>query len=165
MGKDLKRLQDLKFQIESNGMNKNLNILASVDLHDLRKCDGILVAVNTNDPIINENHIDIAKKVVISDLSVPTAVSKELGDLPNLSVTPFSASIKLEKDSEHLTTSCSPRGTALCCLAEAILNGFEDIPEQLRGDITMEGFERVESQAHKFGFIHKTDKTKSYKVY
>ncbi|MCJ7468121.1 MAG: aminotransferase class III-fold pyridoxal phosphate-dependent enzyme [Maribacter sp.] len=165
LGKDLKRLQNLKYQMESNGIYKNLNIIVSVDLQDLRKCDGILVAVNTNDPIINGNHIDIAKKVVISDLSVPTAVSKELSDFRNISVTPFSASIKLEKDSEHLTTSCSPRGTALCCLAEAILNGFEDIPVQLRGDITIEGFERVEMQANKYGFINKTDKTKSYKVH
>ena len=104
-------------------------------------------------------------KTVISDLSVPTALSTELSDFPNICITPFSASIKLDEDPEHLTTSCSPRGTALCCLAEAILNGLEEIPVQLRGEITIDGFEGVEKVAKKYGFIQKIDKMKSYKVY
>ncbi|MGB3152833.1 MAG: hypothetical protein WBB27_19415, partial [Maribacter sp.] len=165
VGKDLKRLKNQANQIVGLSANKTIEIVTSVNLQDLKNCNGILVAVNTNDAIINEHHIDIMKKTVISDLSVPTALSEGLNDFPNICITPFSASVALEKDPDYLTTSCSPRGTALCCLAEAILNGFEEIPFQLRGDITMEGFEKVEKQAEKFGFFHKTDKIKSYKVY
>ncbi|PXX28327.1 aminotransferase class III-fold pyridoxal phosphate-dependent enzyme [Arenibacter sp. ARW7G5Y1] len=165
VGNNLKRLQNLEKEIKSNSPDKHMDIIPSVDLRDLKKCDGILVAVNTNDPIININHMSTTKKIVISDLSVPTALSADLRDFPNICITPFSASIKLEEDPEQLTTSCSPRGTALCCLAEAILNGLEEIPVQLWGEITIDGFERVEKVAKKYGFIHKIDKMKSYKVF
>lgn len=162
-GKNSARLKTLATEISSRRENKKININYSFQMRDLKECDAILVVVNTNDPIIGKNHIARDKPVIISDLSVPAAVSSELQDCSNVQLFPFGASIKLQEDPDVLVTSCSPRGTALCCIAEAFLNAFEEIEVDLKGEITYEGFQVVEALAEKHGFIRDMKSIKSYK--
>ncbi|MDZ7607348.1 MAG: hypothetical protein U5K79_17590 [Cyclobacteriaceae bacterium] len=70
---------------------------------------------------------------------------------------------KLPEDPDFLITSCSPRGTALCCTAEAFLMAFECHAYDFRGNITLDGFNLIHDLAVKHGFIQNTGFLKSYK--
>jgi glutamyl-tRNA reductase len=52
----------------------------------IQKCDIILVATNSNDPIISKSHLENFGKKLIIDLSIPYNVEKEAQDLPNVTL-------------------------------------------------------------------------------
>ncbi|MEL0455403.1 aminotransferase class III-fold pyridoxal phosphate-dependent enzyme [Flavobacteriaceae bacterium SZ-1-7] len=165
VGKNLNRLEKLVSKLSLHDINPNLDVVLSTNLKDLKVCDAVLTAVNTNDPILHTNHIDSQKPVIISDVSVPSAISPELMEQSNVYVQNFSASVKLQMDPDYLVTSCSPKGTSLCCVAESILNAFEEAPINLLGNISYEGFQIIEDLAKKHNFITDTDIVKSFKTY
>jgi predicted amino acid dehydrogenase len=162
-GKSNRRLEELKMSIVEHDEHKRTKIMTSIDLMDLRKCNAIINTANTNDPIIYANQLLKIKPVIISDISIPAGISDEIQLCPNVEVIPFIASVTLPQDADFLVTSCSPRGTALCCAAEAILASFENIPIDLRGDISLEGFDMIYNLAIKHGFIENTKVIRSYK--
>jgi len=138
-------------------------IHGSMNLNDLEECDAIIIAVNSNDPVLYPKHIRKNQPVLITDLSVPSGISEELRTLPNIQIVPFAASIKLPEDQDFLITSCSPRGTALCCTAEAFLMAFERQAYDFRENITLDGFNLIHDLAVKHGFIKNTGLLRSYK--
>jgi len=162
-GRNLVKLQEIKSEILSQFGQKDKKIIAMGHLKYLNRCDAFIVAVNTNDPIIYPEHIKKNSKVLITDLSVPKGIAEEISYFKNVHVLPFAASIKLSEDPDFMATSCSPRGTALCCMAEAFLNAMEYIPNDMRGDISLEGFNRVYEMAKKIGFIQNTGSLRSFK--
>ena len=52
----------------------------------IKKCDIILVATNSNDPIISKSHLENFGDKLIIDLSIPYNVEKEAQDLPNVTL-------------------------------------------------------------------------------
>ena len=163
VGRSNTKLNLIKDELPENSLKRNIKLNCSTDLKDLKRCDAIIVAVNTNDPIIYPNHIKENLPVLIADLSIPGGVAEELQGNDQVHILPFAASIKLMEDEDYLITSCSPRGTALCCTAEAFLNAFENTNVNLRGDITYQGFNIIDALARKYGFIQHIDNLRTYK--
>jgi acetylornithine/succinyldiaminopimelate/putrescine aminotransferase/predicted amino acid dehydrogenase/acyl-CoA synthetase (AMP-forming)/AMP-acid ligase II len=164
IGKNNTKLNSLKRAILKKNKQKNRKIYKSLNLGNLKKCDAFIVAVNSNDPIIYPEHIKKNKSILIADLSIPTALSDDILHNKNIHKLPNGASIKLTNDADFLATSCSPKGTALCCIAEALLLAFEPLPLDFRGKISLEGFDMVYNLAKKKKFIYNTDKLRSFKT-
>ena len=163
-GKSEDKLDNVRHELENLKARQDISVVVSTDLSRLVDCNAIINTANTNDPIIYPAHLSSEKPTIISDISIPAGVSDEVFSKPNVKIIPFVSSVSLPEDPDFLVTSCSPRGTALCCAAEAILAGFEDITVELRGDITLKGFEIIYELAQKYGFIHNTKSIKSYKT-
>jgi acetylornithine/succinyldiaminopimelate/putrescine aminotransferase/predicted amino acid dehydrogenase/long-subunit acyl-CoA synthetase (AMP-forming) len=110
-------------------------IMSSENINDIKNADIIISCSNTNDPLVYPRHIALNKPVLISDLSVPSAISPEINSLPNVTSMPFSAYVTLPEDKDIVISSYSPPGTVFCCAAEAILLGLENFKGILKGRI------------------------------
>jgi acetylornithine/succinyldiaminopimelate/putrescine aminotransferase/predicted amino acid dehydrogenase/long-subunit acyl-CoA synthetase (AMP-forming) len=148
LGKRLKSLVDIKI---------------SDDMNEIRNAEIIIVCTNTNDPIVLPHHIASSKPVLISDLSVPSAVSAEVFKLPNVVGIPFSAYVTLPEDKDAVISSYSPPGTVFCCAAEAILLGLERFKGTLKGRIIPEEVKNMTLLAQKHKLFQKTGSLGSFK--
>lgn len=127
----------------------------AVDLRPLKQCDIISVSTNTNDPIIFPHHLKDGEPVLISDVSIPSALAAGVASMPNVTTLPFASYVALPEDPDFVISSHTPRGTAFCCAAEAMLCGLEapDIP--LKGRITLEAIDALTALARKHGLFEK----------
>lgn len=142
----------------------DITVQLETDLGCLRRCDVVLISTNTNDPIIFRHHIRQTEKVLISDNSVPAAVSEEVISMPNVISLPFASYIQLPYDPDFLISTYTPRGTLFCCAAEAVLCALEKVDVPLRGKITGEAVEVITRLADKHGFFASMGAIKSFKT-
>ncbi len=161
INKNRQKLELVVKEIKAKKINLILEI--ATDFDALRQCDIISVATNTNDPIIFPHHLKEDEPVLISDLSVPTAVSAEAEKMKNVSTLPFASYIALSEDPEFIISSYTPKGSVFCCAAEALLCGLEPIDIPLRGKITPEAINLVTAQAKKYRFFEKLGIIPSFK--
>ncbi len=153
-GRSTKRISETIFNIDKEiKESKDHNITITADLNQLQNCNVIIVATNTNAPIIFPHHIQTNEEVIISDLSVPKAVSGEVNEMNNVVPVNFASYIKLREEPDFIISSHTPKGTVFCCAAEAILNGLEQINSTLKGKITTDGVEEVTQLAQKYYFF------------
>lgn len=146
-----------------NRHKETVFIRSSENIYDVRDADIIIVCSNTNDPIVLPHHISTKKPVLISDLSVPSAVSGDVARLPNVRIIPFSSYITLPDDESTVISSYSPRGTLFCCAAEAILPSIKDFPGALKGRILPEEVRMITDLAKRNRFFTKTGNLVSYR--
>jgi acetylornithine/succinyldiaminopimelate/putrescine aminotransferase/predicted amino acid dehydrogenase/acyl-coenzyme A synthetase/AMP-(fatty) acid ligase len=144
--------------------NQKIEILSTQNLAETKKADVIVICTNTNDPIVFPHHIASDKPVIISDLSVPSAVSEEVKLLPNVTVLPFVSYIRLPEDPHVVISPISPPGTVFCCAGEAVLLGMEPFTEPLKGKITPQAVKKMTGLADQYGFFHSIESMKSYKT-
>ena len=144
--------------------NQKIEILSTQNLAETKKADVIVICTNTNDPIVFPHHIASDKQVIISDLSVPSAVSEEVKLLPNVTVLPFVSYIRLPEDPHVVISPISPPGTVFCCAGEAVLLGMEPFTEPLKGKITPQAVKKMTGLADQYGFFHSIESMKSYKT-
>jgi predicted amino acid dehydrogenase len=144
--------------------NQNIEIKHSTNLAEIKNADVIVVCTNTNDPIVFKHHISRDKPVLISDLSVPSAVSEEVRHLPNVTVLPFAAYVCLPEDGNVVISSYSPPGTVFCCAGEAILLALESCDQPLKGKISPEAVKSITRLGSKYGFFDTIDSMTSYKT-
>ena len=154
-------LKGIKNSIRSD---KKTKIEISTDLLPLKKCNIIIVATNTNDPIIHTHHLSQKHPIILSDLSVPAAISKEVKLMKNIINIPFASYIHLPDNPEIKISSHTPRGAVFCCVAEAMLYGLEPVNLSLKGHITMDGIKSIKSLAEKHHFFDNLGKVKTYKT-
>lgn len=147
-----------------NRMNSSVNILTTSNIFDVRDADVIVVCSNTNDPILFPHHIAGDKPVLISDLSVPSAVSQDVTKLTNVTTIPFSSYVTLPEDKNAVISSYSPQGTIFCCAAEAIILGLDRFPGALKGRILPEEVKMMTALAEKNGFLMKMGNMSSFKA-
>jgi predicted amino acid dehydrogenase len=153
-GRSSKKLQESFSEIQKGKIKEKHTIIKTEeDLGRLRKCNVIIVATNTNDPIIFPHHIHPNAEVIISDLSIPRAVSEEVYEMGNVVPLNFASYIKLPEESELVISSHTPKGTVFCCAAEAILNGLHPIDCKLKGRITIEGVRKVMELGEEYHFF------------
>jgi predicted amino acid dehydrogenase len=133
------------------------------NMHDIREADILIICSNTNDPIILPHHIDAGKPVLITDISVPSAVSPDVYRMENVIAIPFSSYVTLPQDKEAVISSYSPRGTVFCCAAESILLGLEPFPGKLKGRILPEELRMMTHLAEKHGFLRNIGSSGSFK--
>jgi len=143
--------------------NNEAIVEISTEFHSLKKCDIIVVATNTSDPIIFSHHLSCTQKVLISDVSVPSAVHDEVYSMKNVKYIPFSSFIQLPNDPDFLMSSVTPKGTTFCCAAEAMLCGLEENNIKLKGKITQEAVQQISDLATKYGLFNKVSSIKSFK--
>ena len=143
--------------------NDKITVRRTDNLFEVKDADVIVICSNTNDPIIFKHHIAHNKPVLISDLSIPTAVSEEVTTLPNVTVLPFSAYVSLVEDKDAVISSFSQAGTVFCCAGEGILLALENYDGPLKGKITPEAVKEITRLASKYGFFHNINTVQSYK--
>ena len=139
-------------------------IETSTDLSRLQTADIIIMCSNTNDPLIYPHHINRDRQVLVSDLSVPSALSKETASMPNVISMPFSACVCMPEDPEAVISSLSPAGTVFCCAAEAMLVGLGSCPFPLKGHLLPESLMKISAMAEKRGLFNHLGSVKSYKA-
>lgn len=153
-GRNTKKLREIIPTDQYGNQNgKQTRVKTEDDLIQLRKCNVIIVATNSNDPIIFPHHIHQKTEVIISDLSTPRAVSEEVFEMKNVVSVNFASYIKLPEEPEFVISSHTPKGTVFCCAAEAILNGLQPIDCNLKGKISVEGVRKVTQLAVKYHFF------------
>jgi predicted amino acid dehydrogenase len=104
------------------------------------------------------------KPVLISDLSVPSAISPEINRLPNVTAMPFSAYVTLPEDKNIVISSYSPPGTVFCCAAEAILLGLENFQGRLKGRILADEVKALTRLAQKHNLFQGSESLGSFKT-
>jgi len=129
----------------------------------LKQCDIIAVSTNTNDPIIFPHHLKDRDPVLISDISIPSALATQVSRMDNVTTLPFASYITLRDDPEFVISSHTPKGTAFCCAAEVMLYGLEAMNVPLRGKISLEAIDVVTAQAKKHRFFEKLGSAESFK--
>lgn len=165
VGRNKTKLENLELEISTKKDTKQSNKLEIVtNLSKLQECDIIVVASNTNDPIIFPHHINQKKQVIISDLSIPNAVSEEVFSMHNIIPIIFSSYITLPGEPEFQISSHTPRGAIFCCAAEAILNGLEPLDCSLKGKLTIDAIEKITGIADKFHFFDKIKEANTNKI-
>jgi acetylornithine/succinyldiaminopimelate/putrescine aminotransferase/predicted amino acid dehydrogenase len=141
-----------------------VKITSSENINDIKNADILIICSNTNDPIVFPHHIAFNKPVLITDLSVPSAVSQEVNKLPNVTTIPFSAYVTLPEDKNAVISSYSPPGTVFCCAAEAILLGLEQFKGALKGRILSDDVKAITLLAQKHNFFQRAGSLGSYKT-
>jgi len=136
----------------------------TVDLQALRRCDIISVSTNTNDPIVFPHHLKESGPVLISDVSVPSALAAAVAGLPNVTTLPFASYVALPDDPDFVISSHTPRGAAFCCAAEAMLCGLEALDVPLKGRITLEAIDRMTDLALRHGLFERLGSVGSFQA-
>ncbi len=149
---------------EEGKLKSEPDIRIATDLSLLKECNIIVTASNTNDPLIFPHHLNKDYTILISDISVPSAVSSDVCKMSNVINIPFASYITLPEDPDFVLSSCSPMGTTFCCVAEAILCGLEEVDIPLRGKIRSEDLEIISKLADKHNLFNQLGDVKSFKT-
>ncbi|MFW5740907.1 MAG: aminotransferase class III-fold pyridoxal phosphate-dependent enzyme, partial [Myxococcota bacterium] len=105
------------------------DITLSNDLSSLRGCNVIALAVNTTEPLLLPHHLG-SNLHVVADVSVPMSVAPSVRRASNVHFVPAAGVVALPSEPDFVMSGHSPKGTAFCCAAEAMLVGLE--PEATR---------------------------------
>jgi len=158
-----KRVMELIDEINKKH-KEHVPLRSTCSLTDIKNADVIVISTNTNDPIIFPHSISPDKPVLISDLSIPSAISPDVRRMSNITSLAFSAFVSLSEDKDAVISSFSPPGTLFCCAAEAILLGLEKFEKPLKGKITPEAVSEIMLLAEKHKFLMKTGSLESFKT-
>jgi acetylornithine/succinyldiaminopimelate/putrescine aminotransferase/acyl-coenzyme A synthetase/AMP-(fatty) acid ligase/predicted amino acid dehydrogenase len=145
-------------------INDSISLEIATDFSPLKQCDVITVATNTSDPVIFPHHLNTKTPVFISDMSVPSAISRDVAEMKNVTNVPFVSYITLPEDPDFIISSYTPKGSVFCCAAEAILCALERVPISLKGKISPEAIAVITRLADKYRFFEKMGTIKSYKA-
>jgi len=163
VARSAKRLDAIAKELEKK-KSPSIRIETSTELSVLKTADILIICVNTNDPLIYSHHISKEKPVLISDLSVPSALAKEAALLRNVISLPFSAYVCMPDDQGAVISSLSPAGTVFCCAGEVMLLGLEHCPFPLKGHLLPDSLKTISEMAKKHGFFNHLGTIKSYKA-
>jgi predicted amino acid dehydrogenase len=152
VGRDPRRLAGLRSDLDGPGRD----VEATTDLGDLRRCNVIAIATNTNEPLVYPEHVPSEGAVVIADVSVPGAVSQRVRALEHVRVIPLAGTVAVPGAPDLVLSSHTAPGTAFCCAAEAMLIGLE--PEatsglRLTGAVDPRAMEVLDRLAERHGFF------------
>ena len=163
IARSAKRLDAIEKELDSKKA-PGIRIESGTDLSRLKTADIMIICANTNDPLIYPQHVSNEKPVIISDLSVPSALAKETALMSNVISMPFAAYVCMPDDPGAVISSLSPAGTVFCCAAEAMLGGLESCPFPLKGHLLPESLRKISEIAEKRGLFNHLGSIKSYKV-
>jgi len=121
LGRDLRRLEQVRHDLA----DQRLDLRISTDIAALAQCNVVAIATNTNEPLLYPQHLDPHRPVLVADVSVPTAVSRQVCAMSNVQVIPLAGTVVVPGASDLLLSSHTPPGAAFCCAAEAMLMGLE----------------------------------------
>jgi acetylornithine/succinyldiaminopimelate/putrescine aminotransferase/predicted amino acid dehydrogenase/acyl-coenzyme A synthetase/AMP-(fatty) acid ligase len=148
------RLDPLRDQILAE--RAGVEVTLATDMAALRDADVIAIATNTNEPIVFPHHLDPARRLIIADISVPSAVSAEVRRMAGVTIVAFAGAVTVPGAPGFVIASHTRPGTAFSCAAEAMLLALE--PEataglQLVGPIEARCIELLDALGEKHGFF------------
>lgn len=165
VGRSVEKIESLVTELDENSLLADVEIEISTNMSSLSECDVISIMANTNDPIVFGHHISHEKPVIISDLSVPSAVSGEVKKMRNVRHIAFSSYVFLPHDNDIVISTTVPKGSIYCCAAESILFGLEPSTDIFRGKIKRRSVQRMNEVGMKHGFFDKVGELdKSWKA-
>lgn len=157
------KLERMKQQLLSINEEKGkdapvLDIKISTDSADMRECNIIVVATATGKPIVFPQHLHPEREILLADLSVPSSVSREALDMPNVKKIPIGGTVSLPGEPDFVLHPLVEQGTVFCCSAEGMLLGLE--PEKtaglsLKGDIEQKAIDILEEIGDQYNFFAK----------
>lgn len=137
-------------------LNSDLEIVkVSTDMGELKGARAIITATNTPDDLIYPEHLahGSGEPTVISDVSVPADVSKEVLNLENVSVLNGGRVLLPLEQSLNVVGMPLQEGELYACMAETILLGFEGIKESFSyGALEKEKVKKIRRLSHQHGF-------------
>jgi acetylornithine/succinyldiaminopimelate/putrescine aminotransferase/predicted amino acid dehydrogenase len=142
----------VKTMVEEIGRVSN-NLEVTDNLDELRKCNLIVAASNSPEPLIHARHLSSAP-VVICDVAVPADISpKVLVERP-LATVLRGGLVKLPRNDDFLIAGLDLEpGYVFACMAETLLMGLEGRTDSVSfGPIKPEGVEWALKAARKHGF-------------
>jgi acetylornithine/succinyldiaminopimelate/putrescine aminotransferase/predicted amino acid dehydrogenase len=124
----------------------------SSELILLKECSVIVTSSNSDEPIIQTQHIG-SQKVVICDLAVPFDVSEEVKKLPQVYYYTGGV-VELPPDNQLLTIGSGlPLNRVYACLAESLILGLERHRENFSyGHLEISKVQWILDKFHKHGF-------------
>jgi acetylornithine/succinyldiaminopimelate/putrescine aminotransferase/predicted amino acid dehydrogenase len=154
VGRGGPRLAPLRDQVRSE--RPDVEVALATEVSALREADVIVIATNTNEPIVYPHHLDPARRIIIADISVPSAVSAEVRRMPGVTIVPFAGAVAVPGAPAFVVASHISPGTAFSCAAEAMLLGLE--PEataglRLVGPIEARSIDVLDALGEKHGFF------------
>jgi predicted amino acid dehydrogenase len=152
VGRKAEHLERLRRELDDG----RVELQATTDLAELRSCNVVAIATNTNEPLIYPEHLRHDRPIVIADVSVPSAVSRQVRGLGHVRVVPLAGTVAVPGAPELRLSSHTPPGTAFCCAAEAMLIGLEpEATAQLRltGPIDPRSTEVLDQLGEKHGLF------------
>jgi predicted amino acid dehydrogenase len=125
VGKSAK-FQAVIADIERHSQVSREKILPSSDMNDLRRCDVVVLAVNSSSEIIGPEHL--REGAIVLDISVPSVIGAQaIADRPDVTFL-FGGHIKLPLGQELAhPTFARIGGEVYACLAETIATALADV--------------------------------------
>jgi len=146
------RLAAFQKVLSSNSGNSQVRLMQSSA--ELELCDVIVVAVSGDQTVIESQHVNRDRQVIIADVSQPRAVSRAISDERPLAMVIQAGLVKLPEDPDFRRTPHIPRGTCFACTAEALQMGLEPHPQlRLNGDIDRDAVATLLRMGRKYGMI------------
>lgn len=154
IGRNMDRLFQFRSRLEANVEHFEIDV--STDLEQIRDSNVIAIATNTNEPLIYPHHLSNDRDVVIADVSVPSAVSRHVRRLSNVTVIPLAGAVAVPGQPDFVISSHTKPGTAFCCAAEAMILGLE--PKKTRslcltGRVDQWAMAVLERFGEQYGFL------------
>lgn len=163
ISRSMDKLEKMKTQLlslneEKKGNSPAYDIKTSTDMMDMSECNIIVIATATAKPIVFPKHLHPEREILLADLSVPSSVSREALDMPNLKKIPIGGTVTVPGEPDYVLHPLLEPGTVFCCSAEAMLLGLE--PEKtaglnLRGDIEQKAVDILEEIGDQHNFFAK----------
>ena len=146
------RLAALQKELSSNSGNSQ--VLLMQNSAELELCDVIVVAVSGDQTVIESQHVNRKRRVLVADVSQPRAVSASISTERPLATVIQAGLVKLPEDPDFRLTPHTPRGTCFACTAEALLMGLEPHPLlRLNGNIDPDAVATLLRMGRKYGMI------------
>jgi acetylornithine/succinyldiaminopimelate/putrescine aminotransferase/predicted amino acid dehydrogenase len=157
------KLEKMREQLVSLNQEKGkeaptLDIKVSTDIKDMRECNIIVIATATGKPIVFPQHLHPEREILLADLSVPSSVSREALDMPNLKKIPIGGTVTIPGEPDYVLHPLLAPGTVFCCSAEGMLLGLEaekTASLNLKGDIEQNAVDVLEELGEQHNFFAK----------
>ena len=163
ISRSMEKLEGMKEQLLSLNQEKGkdaptFDIKVSTDITDMSECNIIVIATATGKPIVFPQHLHPEREILLADLSVPSSVSREALDMPNLKKIPIGGTVTIPGEPDYVLHPLLETGTVFCCSAEGMLLGLE--PEKtadlnLKGDIEQAAVDILEEIGDQYNFFAK----------
>lgn len=139
-------------------IKQELDVKISTGMADMSECNIIVIATASGKPIVFPEHLHPNREILLADLSVPSSVSHEALQMPNLKKIPIGGTVTVPGESDYILHPLIEPGTVFCCSAEGMLLSLE--PEKtaglnLKGDIEQKAVDILEEIGDQYNFFAK----------
>lgn len=153
VGRPLSQRRLLRFRDEILPAALRERVEVATSMEALRECDLVLAASNSPRRLIEIEHVDPERTVLMCDISIPADCSPEVEAMENVTVVRGGLIRAWENDRIAFPGVPLREGEMYACMAETALLGLEGIREDFSsGPVSVENVERIRKIARRHGF-------------